>query len=75
MYACDYDGHHWSFVKLGSGLGGGGRWSVVGGRWSVVGWPTDSRQIPGLLGPTVFAMILLGLAFSGHFSPKQFSQM
>ena len=53
----------------------GGRWSVVGGRWSVVGWPTDSRQIPGLLGPIVFAMILLGLAFSGHFSPKQFSQM
>ena len=36
---------------------------------------TDSRQIPGLLGPIVFAMILLGLAFSGHFSPKQFSQM
>jgi len=51
------------------------RTSVVGCRLSVVGWPTDSRQIPGLLGPIVFAMILLGLAFSGHFSPKQFSQM
>jgi hypothetical protein len=51
--------------------------SVVGCRLAAGGWrladgfPPDPR----LAGAIVFAMILLGLAFSGHFSPKQFSQM
>ena len=55
----------------------GCRLSVVGCRLAVGGWrladgfPPDPR----LAGAIVFAMILLGLAFSGHFSPKQFSQM
>ncbi len=41
----------------------------------VIGWPTESRQIPGVLGPVVFALILLGLVFSGHFSPKRLAVM
>ena len=41
----------------------------------VISWPTGHRQIPGVLGPAVFALILLGLAFSGHFSPKRLSEM
>ena len=41
----------------------------------VISWTTDHCQIPGVLGPMVFAMILLGLAFSGHFSPQRLSEM
>jgi hypothetical protein len=41
----------------------------------VISWPTEHRQIPGVLGPVVFALILLGLVFSGHFSPKRLAEM
>jgi hypothetical protein len=49
-----------------------GGWRLAAGGWRLAdGFPPDPR----LAGAIVFAMILLGLAFSGHFSPKQFSQM